>query len=171
MKKLKKNYLNIPTVETKRLILNSPLEEDYAIIQKFLKSERSKFIGGPYSDFTSWTDYMANIGHWSLFGYGLWSVRIKTNNKLIGRVGIINPPMFSEPDLAWQLFAGFEGKGYAYEAARCIKEFALKSIKLSSLASHILIKNKKSILLAEKLSSLKKEITLTNRRFIVYIHI
>ena len=38
---------------------------------------------------------MANIGHWSLYGYGLWSLRIKDNNEYIGRVGIIKPAMFS----------------------------------------------------------------------------
>ena len=130
MDKLKYNYLNIPTIDTKRLILNSPLEKDYETIQCFLKSERSKFIGGPYTSFTSWSDYMANIGHWSAFGYGLWSVRIKTSGDFIGRVGIISPPMFSEPDLAWQLFDGFEGKGYAFEAAKAVKDYVLENFKL-----------------------------------------
>tara|TARA_B100000886_G_scaffold252948_1_gene178746 strand:+ start:80 stop:283 length:204 start_codon:yes stop_codon:yes gene_type:complete len=48
MDKLNNNYLNIPTIKIKRLILNSPLEKDYETIQCFLKSERSKFIGRPY---------------------------------------------------------------------------------------------------------------------------
>ena len=71
MEKLIYNYLKILFIETKRLILNNPLEKDYESIQFFLKSDRSKFIGGSYTNFTSWSDYMANIGHWSLFGYGL----------------------------------------------------------------------------------------------------
>ena len=170
MEKLKYNYLNIPSIETKRLILNAPLENDYETLLCFLKSDRSKFIGGPYSNFTSWSDYMANIGHWSLFGYGLWSVRIKNGGDFIGRVGIISPPMFSEPDLAWQLFDGFEGKGYAYEAAKAVKNYVLKNFKLPTFASHILIDNKKSILLAEKLTSRKIVRTITNREFIIYMH-
>ena len=28
---------------------------------------------------------MANIGHWSLLGYGLWSVRIKNSDDFIGK--------------------------------------------------------------------------------------
>ena len=48
MGKLNNNYLNIPTIKTKKLILNSPFEKDYETIQCFLKSERSKFIGRPY---------------------------------------------------------------------------------------------------------------------------
>ena len=170
MNKLEYNYLNIPTIETKRLILNSPLEKDYDTIQYFLKSERSKFIGGPYTNFTSWLDYMANIGHWSFFGYGLWSARIKNSGDFIGRVGIISPPMFSEPDLAWHLFDGFEGKGYAYEAAKAVKDYVIENLKLPIFASHILSDNKKSILLAEKLSSTKIVKTITNRKFIIYIH-
>ncbi len=170
MEKLKHNYLNIPNIETKRLILNAPLENDYETLLCFLKSDRSKFIGGPYSNFTSWSDYMANIGHWSLFGYGLWSVRIKNSGDFIGRVGIISPPMFSEPDLAWHLFDGFEGKGYAYEAAKAVKDYVIGNFKIPSFASHILIENKRSILLAEKLSSIKIEKTITNRKFIIYMH-
>ena len=63
--------------------------------------------------------------------------------------------MFNEPDLAWHLFDGFEGKGYAYEAAKAVKDYVIENLKLPIFASHILIDNKRSILLAEKLSSNK----------------
>ena len=72
MNKLKYNYLNIPTIETQRLILNSPLEKDYEAIQYFLKSDRSKFIGGPYSNFTSWSDY--NGKHRTLVIVWIWTM-------------------------------------------------------------------------------------------------
>ena len=49
--------------------------------------------------------------------------------------------MFSEPDLAWQLFDGFEGKGYAYEAA-AVKDYVIENFKLPIFASHILIEIK-----------------------------
>ena len=78
--------------------------------------------------------------------------------------------MFSEPDLAWHLFSGFEGKGYAYEAAKVIKDYVIENFKIPIFASHILIENKKSILLAEKLSSAKIVKTITNRKFIIYVH-
>ena len=161
MKKLEKNYLNIPIIETERLILNYPLENDFKILELFLKSERSKFVGGPYRSFTSWNDYMANIGHWSLYGYGLWSLRTKDNNEYIGRVGIIKPTMFKEPDLAWQVFEAYEGKDYA-----------INNFKLTSLASHIVEGNKKSLLLAEKIGAkVKKEEIIDNKKFIIYFHI
>ena len=41
MNKLEKNYLNIPIIETERLILNYPVETDFKILEVFLKSERS----------------------------------------------------------------------------------------------------------------------------------
>ena len=172
MKKLEKNYLNIPIIETERLILNYPLANDFKILELFLKSERSKFVGGPYRSFTSWNDYMANIGHWSLYGYGLWSLRTKDNNEYIGRVGIIKPAMFKEPDLAWQVFENYEGKGYAYEAAIAVKDYAINNFKLTSLASHIVEGNKKSLLLAEKIGAkVKKEEIIDNKKFIIYFHI
>ena len=169
MKKLKKNFLNIPIIETKRLVLDFPVEKDYRKIEIFLKGKRSKYIGGPYTSFTAWKDYMANIGHWALHKYGLWSVRLKQNKKFIGRVGIIKPPMFKEPDLAWQLFDGYEGKGYAKEAATAIKNYAKDNLHLKILASHILETNLRSLRLAESLDfSSKSEATILEKKFIIY---
>ena len=37
MNKLEKNYLNIPIIETERLILNYPLETDFKILEVFFK--------------------------------------------------------------------------------------------------------------------------------------
>ena len=171
MEKLNNNYLNIPTIHTDRLILNQPVETDFKILEEFLKSSRSKYIGGPYSSFTSWSDYMANIGHWSLYKYGLWSVRLKNNKSFIGRVGLLEPSIFQEPDLAWQLFKGFEGKGYAYEAASVVKNYIMQNYEVSSFASHIIKDNKKSIMLAEKLNAKKKiEKTIGNKKFLVYYY-
>ena len=172
MNKLEKNYLNIPIIETERLVLNYPLEADFKTLEVFLKSERSKFLGGPYRSFSSWSDYMSNIGHWSLYGYGLWSLRIKESNEYIGRVGIIKPAMFKEPDLAWQVFEAYEGKGYAYEAAIAVKGYVLNNFKFSSLASHIVEGNHNSISLAERVGfKIKKEEVIDNKKFIIYYHI
>lgn len=172
MNKLEENYLKIPTIETERLILNYPLMNDFKNLEVFLKSERSKFLGGPYNSFSAWNDYMANIGHWSLYGYGLWSLRIKENNKYIGRVGIIKPAMFNEPDLAWHVFEAHEGQGYAYEAAIAVKEYAINNFKFSSLASHIIEGNKNSISLAERVGfKIKKEEVINNKNFIIYFYI
>ena len=172
MNKLENNYLNIPIIETERLILNYPLRTDYNVLEEFLKSERSKFVGGPYRSFTAWNDYMANIGHWSLYGHGLWSLRVKGTNEYIGRVGIIKPAMFKDPDLAWQVFEAYEGKGYAYEAAIAVKDYAINNFKLSSLASHIVEGNFNSISLAERVGyEQKKEEIIDNKKFIIYFHI
>ena len=80
--------------------------------------------------------------------------------------------MFNEPDLAWQVFEAYEGKGYAYEAAKAVRDYAIKNFNFSGLASHIVEGNKKSILLAEKIGSkIKKEEIIDNKKFIIYFHI
>ena len=94
------------------------------------------------------------------------------NNEYIGRVGIIKPAMFKEPDLAWQVFEAYEGKGYAYEAAMAVKDYAINNFKLTSLASHIVEGNKNSISLAERVGfKLKTEEVIDNIKFIIYFHI
>ena len=85
---------------------------------------------------------MANI-ELVIVRYGLWSVRIKNSDDFIGKIGIISPPMFSN-QTQLHLFDGFEGKGYAYEAAKAVKDYVIENFKLPIFASHILmtIKNK-----------------------------
>lgn len=172
MHNLKNNYLGVPKIETERLILDQPLESDFKTLEVFLKSERSKFVGGPYRSFTAWNDYMANIGHWSLYGCGLWSVRTKNKNNFIGRVGIVRPAMFKEPDLSWQVFEDYEGQGFAYEAAKAVKEYVTINFNITSLASHIVLANKRSLILAEKIGyKSKKEEVIDGKIFITYHHL
>ena len=51
MSKLDNNFIKIPKITSKRLILDHPIQSDFKKLEVFLKSERSKYIGGPYSSF------------------------------------------------------------------------------------------------------------------------
>lgn len=54
-------------------------------------------------------------------------------------------------ELAWILNKSYQGKGYALEAALCIKEYARTELKLNSLIAHCDYENEKSYKLMQKL--------------------
>jgi RimJ/RimL family protein N-acetyltransferase len=115
---------NIPTLESHRLILRAPTQADFAPFAEFYASERSRFVGGPLNSELSWRMLAMEIGHWSLLGYGRWIAEEKTTGKAAGLIGLFNPHGWPEAEIGWDLFTGFEGKGYATEAALAARQYA-----------------------------------------------
>ena len=108
--------LGVSAVETERLRLREPREDDFSAMLAFNASPRAAFIGGGADRQQIWRGLLANIGHWALRGCGFWSVDTK-DGAFVGRVGVIFHDGWPEPELAWHLFDGFEGQGFATEAA------------------------------------------------------
>ncbi|MEM8590917.1 MAG: GNAT family N-acetyltransferase [Pseudomonadota bacterium] len=106
-----------PTLHTQRLILTALGERHFAPMAEFYASERSRFVGGPDTAERTWRTLASEIGHWTLCGYGRFAVEDKETGVMIGIVGPWNPEGWPEPELGWDLMNGFEGKGYATEAA------------------------------------------------------
>ena len=55
---------DIPRIETERLILRGPREEDMDAVAAFATSEeRTRYIGGPTDRFGAWQSLLAMMGH------------------------------------------------------------------------------------------------------------
>jgi RimJ/RimL family protein N-acetyltransferase len=144
--------LPIPTLTTDRLILRAPREADFPAMLAFNDSPRSRFVGGGGDRQKVWRTHLANIGHWALRGYGFYSVETKDGD-FIGRVGVIYHDGWDEPELAWHLFDGFEGKGYAYEAALAARADYHARITRQPPISYIDVTNTRSEALALRLGA------------------
>ncbi|MFK7836022.1 MAG: GNAT family N-acetyltransferase [Sulfitobacter sp.] len=143
----------IPVLDTQRLTLRAPKAGDLATLTAFFQTERSHTVGGPADAVESFTKLTARIGHWAVKGYGLWHVDSRENGDFLGWVGILNPPEWDEPELAWTVFAHAEGKGYAFEAARAARAFAASHLKCDGVISYIRPTNTRSIALADRLGA------------------
>ncbi len=143
----------IPVLDTQRLTLRAPQASDLPTLTAFYETERSHTVGGPRTALESFTGLTARIGHWAVCGFGLWHIDSRENGDFLGWVGVMNPPGWQEPELAWALFAHAEGKGYAFEAARAARAFASQEFKLDGLISYILPDNTRSAALAERLGA------------------
>ncbi|PIE14160.1 MAG: GNAT family N-acetyltransferase [Rhodobacterales bacterium] len=145
--------LDIPVLETERLILRGPREEDFEAFAAFGASERSKFVGGPYPRIRSWGGFLATYGHWALRGYGMWMVEDRQSCQTAGRIGMIYNDGWDEPELGWHIYDGFEGKGLAFEGAQAARRYAATHQGLNGVISYIEPANTRSLALARRLGA------------------
>jgi RimJ/RimL family protein N-acetyltransferase len=143
---------HIPTLTTGRLTLREPREADFPAMLAFNDSPRAGFVGGGRDRQWIWRGLLANIGHWALRGHGFYSVDT-LDGDFIGRVGVIYHDGWDEPELGWHLFDGFEGQGYAEEAARAARADYHARLTPAPLISYIDPANRKSQALAERLGA------------------
>ena len=142
-----------PVLRTERLLLRMPMLEDWPPFAEILVSERAKFMGGPYTQEAAWGVFCHGIALWSLYGMGNLSIVEVETGACVGQVEINQGPRFPEAELGWQLAPAAEGLGYAFEAARALRDWAFEERGVASLVSYIDPENKRSIDLAVRLGA------------------
>lgn len=140
-----------PTLATERLVLRAQRLEDFEPFAAMLATPRSLHMGGPLSRRDSWLWFAADSGAWSLMNTGGWTVERREDGAVVGQIGCNRPDFFPEVELGWMLYEGFEGQGYASEAARAARDWAFGQRGLQTLVSYISPENSASIAVAERL--------------------
>ncbi|MDG1377489.1 MAG: GNAT family N-acetyltransferase [Yoonia sp.] len=147
---------NAPVLVTKNLTLRGPQKSDLAAFTEMVtNSERMNLIGGNGTENEAWRGFIAGIGHWHWHGYGFFTIEDTASGLPIGRVGILNHIDWPQPELAWHMFDGYEGKSLCYEAAVAVRAWA-GSIGLPVLISLIAPANTRSLALAKRLGAIEK---------------
>lgn len=143
-----------PTLTTARLTLRPPREGDFAALCAFGRSEeRMRFLGGTADENKQWRLLLADMGHWALRGYGFFSIEVTDGGVFVGRAGPIYHHHNDEPELAWHLFEGFDGHGYASEAAAAARDWYYAQTGNGPLMSWINRDNQASQALARRLGA------------------
>ena len=143
-----------PTLTTARLVLRGPEKRDLPAFTTWVTtSDRMAAVGGKGTQRDAWRGFLAGIGHWQWHGYGFFTVAERATGVAAGRVGIINHIEWPQPELAWHMFDGFEGKSYAFEAACVVREWAGNSLGLEPLVSLISPDNHRSLRLVSRLGA------------------
>ncbi|MBO6507830.1 MAG: GNAT family N-acetyltransferase [Roseibium sp.] len=141
------------TLETDRLRLRRMTMEDWPDYSALMQSDRARYMGGPKSEADSWGMFCHDAAQWALMGHGALMIEDKASRACLGQVGVNHGPLFPEHELGWFLYEGAEGRGYALEAARAMRAWALGERGLKTLVSYIDPDNEKSRLLAERLGA------------------
>ncbi|MEO1109045.1 MAG: GNAT family N-acetyltransferase [Pseudomonadota bacterium] len=142
-----------PTISTTRLTLRHHRLEDFEPMAKLFATDWAKYMDGPYSAQDLWSMLGSDVASWQFLGFGAWAVDLTETGEFIGQVGINKPPKFPETEIGWCIFPGFEGKGYAFEAACAARDWAFENTGLTSLVSYIDAPNTRSIALAKRLGA------------------
>jgi RimJ/RimL family protein N-acetyltransferase len=119
--------MDVPVVETDRLILRGHTLEDFAayaamradpVVMKFIG------MGDPITEEEAWTNFRSMAGHWQFLNYGVWAIEEKASGALIGSIGYTDKkrpsthPASAAPEMGWSLASAAHGKGFASEALR-----------------------------------------------------
>lgn len=146
--------LNIPRLETDRLILRGPLASDFDPLADFLTDQERAHGFGPTPDRSkAWRWFATSIGHWALHGYGYFTMELKETGAPCGITGIWNPHGWPEPELGWVVYAAYEGKGIAREGAERARLWAYEHLGMTTLTSNIVPGNTRSVALAERMGA------------------
>lgn len=94
-----------------------------------------------------------NLAHQEKYGYGLFSVILKSTNKLIGNCGLEHMEIEGKlaTELGYDLRSDHWNQGYATEAALAVRDFAFHELDLPLLISLIRVGNQASRRVAEKI--------------------
>ncbi len=140
--------VHIPTLETERLILRGPTRADLSAWAAFLSTPRSGFTDP--TPRSTWQAFASEFVGWVFDEPGHWMIQ-RRDGTVIGLTGFSQPTTYPEPEMGWVLYDGFEGQGYATEAARAAKAWARD--RFASLVSYIAPDNAKSVAVAERLGA------------------
>lgn len=141
----------IPTLRTPRLVLRPLRAEDFEPYGQFLATERSRFMGGPYGGWAAWGMFCHEIACWDMFGHGGLLIERLSDGAGMGVVEVNDGPLFPEKELGWMLYEGFEGQGYATEAATALRDWAFGEAGLKTLVSYFDPDNHRSMAVSKRL--------------------
>jgi RimJ/RimL family protein N-acetyltransferase len=150
--------LDVPVLETPRLILRGPRRNDFeALVSIFQDPVVMHYFHGPtLTREDVWSRLVRSYGMWAMSGYGMWAVEEKASGAYVGTVGAfeskreMTPPVENMPELGWLLAARFHGKGYATEAMQKGLRWLDTALNGPGMFCIVAPENKPSLRVAEK---------------------
>jgi RimJ/RimL family protein N-acetyltransferase len=142
-------------IETERLELREYTLKDAPFIYKLMNSEGwLKNIGDRNIHTIADAEaYMQKnyISSYEKHGFGPYLVSLKEDGTPIGSSGLYKRDNLDFPDVGFAFLSEFGNKGYAYESAQAVMNYAAKTLRLETIVGITLPENIPSIKLLKKL--------------------
>ena len=159
-------------IETKRLILREYKQEDLMDLFKLLSDPITmKHYPKPYDleGAKRWLNWCINS--YNNYGFGLWAMILKDDNKFIGDCGLSIQNIDGEklPEIGYHIDKDYWLNGYGKEAANAVKEWAFENTNYTTLYSYMTKDNIASYKTAESIGMKRiKEYTDGEEELLVY---
>lgn len=140
-------------LETTRLILRPMTISDFNDLKEvFGDRDTMKYYQENFDDKLIKHWIKANIEREKIFGFSLYSVILKENNKVIGDCGISmqNINGIIKPEIGYHINKSYQCQGYAHEASRRWIDWAFTNTSFKELYSYMVKENIPSIKTAIK---------------------
>lgn len=144
----------VPHLQTERTRLRAPRLSDFDAYTEIACTERGTHIDGPSSQEDAWFDFLSLSSGWMLHGHGGWAVEENATGALLGFVILGLEPGDHDIELGFLFREAAEGKGFAFEAASAVRDWAFEHLELPALDSYIDERNTRSIALAKRLGAM-----------------
>lgn len=139
-------------LQTERLTFRQWRSSDFEPLAEFFSDPKNAmFVGGQKGREEAWRLMATYVGHYQLKGYSYLAVEETESKKLVGTIGLWNSDPWPETELGYWLLPEMQGKGFAFEAAVKVIEYAFNELNLKTLVSYIDETNQPSIRLAQRL--------------------
>ncbi|MEM9670300.1 MAG: GNAT family N-acetyltransferase [Pseudomonadota bacterium] len=139
-----------PTLEDGRVRLRAFKMPDFEPFAELLRSERARFIDGPFDRSQAWDLFAASAGRWQLVGYGAWIIECLETGNPAGFLSLNYPIGDEEREIGYGLFDGFEGRGLASSAVKLGLVYARETLGWRDCVSYIYEDNVPSIRLVKR---------------------
>ncbi|MGB0901233.1 GNAT family N-acetyltransferase [Halocynthiibacter sp.] len=146
----------IPDLATDRLRLRVMDMTDWPEYRAMMMSDHARYMGGPYDEKGAWSWFCHDIAQWHLLGHGALMVD-RADGTTVGQVCLNAGPLFPERELGWFLYSGYEGHGYASEAAAALRDWAFANLDIETLVSYVDEGNLASARVAQRLNAVVDE--------------
>jgi ribosomal-protein-alanine N-acetyltransferase len=142
------------SIETPRLLLRPMRSDDLDGLLTIFADPRvmAAFAAEPFDPSNMRTWIARNLAHQRRFGYGLFTVVLKSTGEIIGDCGLEHLTVDeTEAELGYDLRSDLWNQGLASEAAAAVREHAQTTIGLRRVFSMIRVGNQASRRVAEKI--------------------
>ncbi|WP_041421714.1 GNAT family N-acetyltransferase [Shewanella sediminis] len=139
--------------ETERLVLRRFSLADVAGFYGLnLDPHVLKYTGDkPFSSPDEVSKFIRNYEQYKKYGFGRWSLYLKSSNEYIGFCGLRRSAETGEVDIGFRLMQRFWHRGYAFESAKVVLELAFTRYGVDRVIARAMKDNQASHLLIQKL--------------------
>ena len=134
-------------IQTERLILREYTEDDFEKLYEILSDpETMKHYPKPYDENGTWRWIRWSLDNYEKYGFGLWAIELKENDRFIGDCGITMQQIDKEtlPEIGYHIHKDFWRQGFAKEAGQAVRDWFFHHTDFGAVYSYMAYTNQAS---------------------------